>query len=183
MTLLATWTLSLATMVTTTLYTRSQTGMPSKLYSTSNQDCHDVTFSNKSQFCLQHWNGHIHVWQHHGEHTLPVCIWYSHTVPSPGVMICGATRNTSQLTFVHTDSIMNKGRCISVTLRLVTLPFLWDLLKAMFQHDNAQLLLWSIHSPDFLQVENARWMVAEWLAYHHMPVTIVDEWWHLIQVA
>ena len=101
--------------------------------------------------------------------------------------------------FVWIHGGLNNGRHISVVLRSVSLPFILSLQNATLYLDNIRsyvsdivwtyldtgnvwLLPWPVHSPDLLPIENVWWMVAELLAYHYMPVTTVNELWHLVEL-
>ncbi|GFX21375.1 transposable element Tcb1 transposase [Trichonephila clavipes] len=47
----------------------------------------EVVFTNESSICLQHHEGWIRVWRHHGEGMLNSCLMHRHTGPTPGIMI------------------------------------------------------------------------------------------------
>ncbi|GFV33867.1 transposable element Tcb1 transposase [Trichonephila clavipes] len=49
----------------------------------------EVVFTDKSRICLQHHDGRIGAWRHHGERLLNSCVMHRHTCPAPGVMIWG----------------------------------------------------------------------------------------------
>ncbi|GFW96772.1 transposable element Tcb1 transposase [Trichonephila clavipes] len=46
----------------------------------------EVVFTDKSRICLQHHNGRIRVWRHHGERMLNSCVMPRHTGPAPGII-------------------------------------------------------------------------------------------------
>ncbi|GFV24496.1 transposable element Tcb1 transposase [Trichonephila clavipes] len=50
----------------------------------------DVIFSDEPRFYLQHQDGHIHVWRHHGDRILAECIRHRHSGPSSSEMVLGA---------------------------------------------------------------------------------------------
>ncbi|GFU87885.1 transposable element Tcb1 transposase [Trichonephila clavipes] len=85
-------------------------------------------------------------------------------------------------------------------LCLVALPFILILRNTAFQQDkarqhidgivrtfldlkNVRLLPWPARSPDLSPIENILSMVAERLARHHTPVTVVDELRHRAEAA
>ncbi|GFX39625.1 transposable element Tcb1 transposase [Trichonephila clavipes] len=77
------------------------------------QEWRDVIFSNESRFCLQYQGGHIRVWRHRGECTLPLCIRHYHIVPSPGMMAWGAIGYTSRSLLVRIEDTLNSACFIS----------------------------------------------------------------------
>ncbi|GFX05030.1 uncharacterized protein TNCV_3438951 [Trichonephila clavipes] len=101
---------------------------------------------------LQHQDGCIRVWRHHGEHTLAACIRHRHTGTSPGMM--------QDNTKLHVASIV----------------------QTFLDMKNVWLLPWPARSPDLSSIENAWSMVAERLARHQTPVSMVDELWHRVEV-
>ncbi|GFV62787.1 transposable element Tcb1 transposase [Trichonephila clavipes] len=46
-----------------------------------------VVFTDESRICLQHHNGRIRVWRHHGERMLNSCVMHLHTGSAPGNMV------------------------------------------------------------------------------------------------
>ncbi|GFX64312.1 transposable element Tcb1 transposase [Trichonephila clavipes] len=46
-------------------------------------------FTDESRICLQHHDGRIRVWRHHGERMLNSCVMHRHTGPAPGIMLWG----------------------------------------------------------------------------------------------
>ncbi|GFX15240.1 transposable element Tcb1 transposase [Trichonephila clavipes] len=49
----------------------------------------EVVFTDESRICLQHNDGRIRVWRHHGERMLNSCVMHHHTGPTPGIMVLG----------------------------------------------------------------------------------------------
>ncbi|GFW73349.1 transposable element Tcb1 transposase [Trichonephila clavipes] len=49
----------------------------------------EVVFIDESRICLQHHDGRIRVWRHHGERMLNSCVMYRHTGPAPGIVVLG----------------------------------------------------------------------------------------------
>ncbi|GFW13582.1 transposable element Tcb1 transposase [Trichonephila clavipes] len=46
----------------------------------------DIVFTDQPRFCLQHHDGRIQVWRHHGERLLNCCVMHRHNGPA---MVCG----------------------------------------------------------------------------------------------
>ncbi|GFY22057.1 transposable element Tcb1 transposase [Trichonephila clavipes] len=47
----------------------------------------EVVFTDESRVCLQHHDGRIRVWRHHGERMLNTCVMHRHTGPAPGIIV------------------------------------------------------------------------------------------------
>ncbi|GFX79634.1 transposable element Tc1 transposase [Trichonephila clavipes] len=137
----------------------------------------EVVFTDESRICLQHQDGRIRVWRHHGERMLNSCVMHRHTGPAPGIMVWGGIGYHSRIPLVRITSTLNRQRYISQVLELVVLPYLQGFATAIFQQDNAQphvarivqrffvnhhieLFPWSAHSPDIKPIENMLSMVA-----------------------
>ncbi|GFX47035.1 transposable element Tcb1 transposase [Trichonephila clavipes] len=46
-----------------------------------------VVFTDESRICVQHHDGRIRVWRHHGERMLNSCVMHRHTGPASDIMI------------------------------------------------------------------------------------------------
>ena len=153
------------------------------------QEWHNVIFSDKSWFCMQYFDGCIHVCSLQGDCTLPVYIWYYHRSTAPGVMV--TTRNTTSTSLILINDNLNTDWDISDILCHVVVLYLRGLSNVTFQQDNARphvarhvliflntqgirLLPWPAQSPDLLQIENIWSWVAERLAHHRSPINTVD---------
>ncbi|GFW62920.1 transposable element Tcb1 transposase [Trichonephila clavipes] len=49
----------------------------------------DIVFTDESRFCLQHHDGRIRVWRHHGERLLNCCVMHRRNGPAPSIMVWG----------------------------------------------------------------------------------------------
>ncbi|GFW26951.1 transposable element Tcb1 transposase [Trichonephila clavipes] len=47
----------------------------------------EVVFTDEARICLQHHDGRIQVWRHHGERRLNSCVMHHHTGPALGIMV------------------------------------------------------------------------------------------------
>ncbi|GFU55369.1 transposable element Tcb1 transposase [Trichonephila clavipes] len=97
----------------------------------------EVVFTDESRICLQHHDGQIRVWRHHGERMLNNCVMHRHTGPAPGIMVCGGIGYHSRTFLVRIAGTLNRKRYISEVLEPVVLPYLQRLAIALFQQDNA----------------------------------------------
>ncbi|GFY00987.1 transposable element Tcb1 transposase [Trichonephila clavipes] len=57
----------------------------------------EVVFTDESRICLQHHNGWIRVWRHHGERILNRCVMHRHTGPAPDIKITPPAAPPDQL--------------------------------------------------------------------------------------
>ncbi|GFV48305.1 transposable element Tcb1 transposase [Trichonephila clavipes] len=99
----------------------------------------EVVFTDESRICLQHHDGRIRDWRHHGERMLNSCIMHCHTGPAPGIKVWDGIRYHSHTPLVRIAYTLNSQRYISEVLEPVVLPYLQGLATALFQQDNAQL--------------------------------------------
>ncbi|GFW71927.1 transposable element Tcb1 transposase [Trichonephila clavipes] len=97
----------------------------------------EVVFTDESRICLQHHDGRIRVWRHHGERMLNNCVMHCPTGPAPGIMLWGRIRYHSRTLLVRIAGTLNSQRYISEVLEPVVLPYLQGLATAIFQQDNA----------------------------------------------
>lgn len=95
-----------------------------------------IMFSDESHFCLQHHDGHIHVWWHHGECLIESCIMHCHTNPTSGVMVLGAIVFQSHSSLVHINGMLTSTHCIIEVLEPVVVSYFQGHLEAIYQHDN-----------------------------------------------
>ncbi|GFX35156.1 uncharacterized protein TNCV_2330961 [Trichonephila clavipes] len=100
-------------------------------------------------FCLQHQNGRICVWRHHGERTLAACIRHRQTSPSPGVMTWSAIGYTSQSPLVRIDGTLNSTHYIS------------GIVRSFLDMENVRLFPLPARSPNLLPIENVWFMFAD----------------------
>ncbi|GFY11792.1 transposable element Tcb1 transposase [Trichonephila clavipes] len=98
----------------------------------------EVVFTDESRICLQHHNGRIRVWRHHGERMLNSCVMHHHTGPAPSIMVCGGIGYYSRTPLVRIAGTLNSQHYISEVLEPVVLPYLQVLATATFQQDNAR---------------------------------------------
>ncbi|GFX39733.1 transposable element Tcb1 transposase [Trichonephila clavipes] len=94
-------------------------------------------FTDESRICLQHHDGRIRVWRHHGERMLNSCVMNRHTSPSPGIMVWGGIGYHSHNPLVRIAKILNSQHHISEVLEPVVLPYLQGLTTTIFRQDNA----------------------------------------------
>lgn len=95
----------------------------------------DIFFTDESYFCLQHHDGQIRVWRHHGERLLNYCLIYYHTSQAPNIMVWSGIGIHSCTLLVRIVSTLNNQRYISEVLELV-LPYLQSLPSATSQDNN-----------------------------------------------
>ncbi|GFW85534.1 transposable element Tc3 transposase [Trichonephila clavipes] len=141
-------------------------------------ECIEIVFTDESRICLQHHEGRIRVWRHHGERMLNSRVMHRHTGPAPGIMVWGGIGYQSRTPLVNVAGTLNSQRYISKVLEPVVLPYLQGLATAIFQQNNVrphvarivqrffvnhqiELLPWSARSPDPLPIENMWSMVAQ----------------------
>ncbi|GFU44574.1 transposable element Tcb1 transposase [Trichonephila clavipes] len=98
----------------------------------------EIVFTDESRICLQHHDGRIRVWRHHGERMMNSCFMHSHTGPAPGIMVWGGIGYHSRTPLVRIAGTLNSQRYISEVLEPVVLPYLQGLATAIFQQDNAR---------------------------------------------
>ncbi|GFX72109.1 transposable element Tcb1 transposase [Trichonephila clavipes] len=124
-----------------------------------------VVFTGESHICLQHHDGRIRVWRHHGKRMLNSWVMHRHTGPTPGIRVWSGIGHHSRTPLVRIAGTLNSQRYISEVLEPVVLPYLQALGTAIFQQDNArphvarivekffvnhqiELLPWPARSPD-----------------------------------
>ncbi|GFX10768.1 transposable element Tcb1 transposase [Trichonephila clavipes] len=61
----------------------------------------EVFFNDESRICLQHHDGRIRVWRHHGERMLNSYVMQRHTGPAPGIMVWGGIEYHSRTPLVR----------------------------------------------------------------------------------
>ncbi|GFX64950.1 transposable element Tcb1 transposase [Trichonephila clavipes] len=98
----------------------------------------EVIFSDESHICLQHHDGWIPVWRHHGERMLKSCVMHHNTGPAPGIMVWGGIGYHSRTPLVRIAGTLNSQHYISEVLEPVVLPYLQGLDTTIFQQDNAR---------------------------------------------
>ncbi|GFU47942.1 uncharacterized protein TNCV_4967381 [Trichonephila clavipes] len=133
-----------------------------------------MTLMDRAATSRAHQNDCVWIWGHWGERTSAKCIRHSHTGLSSGVIV--------------------------YVLRPVALPFIRVLQNLTLQQNNVQppvagivqtfldtvnvrMLSWPARSSNLSPMENIWSMVAEQIARHHTPVTMVDELWHRVEAA
>ncbi|GFX31620.1 transposable element Tcb1 transposase [Trichonephila clavipes] len=158
----------------------------------------EVVFTDESRICLQHHDGRIRVWRHRGERLLNSCVMHHHTGLAPGIMVWGGIGYHSRTPLVRITGTLNSQRYISEVLEPVVLPYLQDLVTAIFQEDNAQphvarivqrffvnhqieLLPWPSRSPDLSPIENMWSMVAQRLTQITSPAATPDQLWQRVE--
>ncbi|GFU65903.1 transposable element Tcb1 transposase [Trichonephila clavipes] len=72
----------------------------------------DIVFTDESRFCLQHHDGRIQVWRHHGERLLNCCVMHRYTGPATGVMVWNGIRFHCRTLVVRIPGTMNSQRYI-----------------------------------------------------------------------
>ncbi|GFV79525.1 transposable element Tcb1 transposase [Trichonephila clavipes] len=160
----------------------------------------EVVFTDESRICLQHYDGQIRVWRHHGERMLNSCVMHRHTGPAPGIMVWGGIGYHYRTPLVRIAGTLNRKRYISEVLEPVVLPYLQRLATALFQQDNArpyvkrivqkffvnhwiELLPWPAFSPDISPIENMWPMVAQRLTQITPPAVTPDPLWKRVEAA
>ncbi|GFT24698.1 transposable element Tcb1 transposase [Trichonephila clavipes] len=160
----------------------------------------EVVFTDESRICLQHHDGQIQVWRHHGERMLNSCVMHRHTGPAPGIMVWGSIGYHSRTPLVRIAGTLSSQRYISEVLEPVVLPYLQGLVTAIFQQDNArphvacivrrffvnhqiELLPWLARSPDLLPIQNMWSMIAQRLTQITPPAATPDQLWQRVEAA
>ncbi|GFW70730.1 transposable element Tcb1 transposase [Trichonephila clavipes] len=138
----------------------------------------EVVFTDESHIFLQHHDGRIRVWRHHGVRMLNSCVMHRHTGSAPGIVVWGGIGYHSRVPLVRIAGTLNSQYYISEVLESVFLPCLQGLATAIFQQDNArphvarivqrffvnhqiELLPWLANSPDLSPIGNMRFMDAQ----------------------
>ncbi|GFW95908.1 transposable element Tcb1 transposase [Trichonephila clavipes] len=88
------------------------------------EEWNEAVFTDELRICLQHLDGRIRVWRHHGERTLNTCVMHRHTGPAPGTMVWGGIGYHSRTPLVRIAGTLNSKRYISEMLQSVVLPYL-----------------------------------------------------------
>ncbi|GFV21441.1 transposable element Tcb1 transposase [Trichonephila clavipes] len=70
----------------------------------------EVVFTDESRICLQHHDGRIRVWRHHGERMLKSCVMHRHTSPAPGIIVWGGIGYHSRTPPVRIASTLDSQR-------------------------------------------------------------------------
>ncbi|GFT46536.1 transposable element Tc1 transposase [Trichonephila clavipes] len=158
----------------------------------------EVVFIYESCICLQHHDGRIPVWRHHGDRMLINCIMHCHTGPALGIMVWGGIAYHSSTLLVRIADTLNSQHYISEVLEPVALPYLQVMSTAIFQQDNArphvarivqrffsnhpiELRSWLALSPDFSWMENMWFMVAQRLSQITLPAATTDQLWQRVE--
>ncbi|GFW77742.1 transposable element Tcb1 transposase [Trichonephila clavipes] len=81
----------------------------------------EVVFTDESRICLQHHDGWIRVWRHHGERMLNSCVMHRHTVPATGIMVWGGIGYHSHAPLTRIAGTLSSQRYISEVLEPVVL--------------------------------------------------------------
>ncbi|GFX54480.1 transposable element Tcb1 transposase [Trichonephila clavipes] len=97
----------------------------------------EVVFTDESCICLQHHDGRIRGWIHHGVRMLNSSVMHRDTSPAPSIMVWGGIRYHSRTPLVRIAGNLNSQRYISEVLEPVVFPYLQGLATAIFQRDNA----------------------------------------------
>ncbi|GFT18674.1 transposable element Tcb1 transposase [Trichonephila clavipes] len=131
----------------------------------------EVVFTDKSRICLQHLDGRIRVWRHHGEKMLNSCGMHHRTGPAPYIMVWGGIGYHSSTPLVRIAGILKSQCYISEGMELVVVPYFQGLATAIFQHNNVrphvarilqmffvnhqiELLPWPVRCLDLPPIEN-----------------------------
>ncbi|PRD32916.1 UNVERIFIED_CONTAM: tc3a [Trichonephila clavipes] len=100
----------------------------------------DVVYTDESRICLQHHDGRIRVWRHHGERMLNSCVMHHHT---------GAS--CPSLPSDLSTAIFQQDNARAYVARIV---------QRFFVNHQTELLPWPARSPDLSPIENMWFMVA-----------------------
>ncbi|GFV31398.1 transposable element Tcb1 transposase [Trichonephila clavipes] len=131
---------------------------------------------------------------------LDSCVMHHHTGPTPGIMVCAGIGYHSHTPLARIVGTLNNQRYISEVLEPVVLPYLQGLATAIFQQDNARLLVelivqrffvnlqiellpWPARSPDISPMENMWSMVAQRLIQFTPPAATPDQLWQRVEAA
>ncbi|GFV46550.1 transposable element Tcb1 transposase [Trichonephila clavipes] len=87
-------------------------------------ELNEVVIIDESRICLQHHDGQIRVWRHHGERMLNSCVMHCHTGPAPDIMVCGGIGYRSRTSLVRIAGTLNSQRYISGVLEPGVLSYL-----------------------------------------------------------
>ncbi|GFV35425.1 transposable element Tc1 transposase [Trichonephila clavipes] len=121
----------------------------------------EVVFTDESHICLQHHDGRIRVWRHHGERMLKSCAMHRHTGPALGIM------GLVTAIFQHDNAQPHVARIV----------------QSFFVNHQIELLPWPTRSPDLLPIENMWSMVAQRLTQITPPAAIPDQLWQCVEAA
>ncbi|GFY05426.1 transposable element Tc1 transposase [Trichonephila clavipes] len=114
----------------------------------------EVVFTDESSICLQHHDGRIRVWRHHGERMLNSCVMHRHTGPAPSIMLWGGIGYHSSSTYCR-----------------------------FFVNHQIELLPWPARSPNLSPIENMWSMVAQRLTQITSPAATPDQLWQHVEAA
>ncbi|GFT07618.1 storkhead-box protein 1 [Trichonephila clavipes] len=98
----------------------------------------EVVCTEESCICLQHHDGRIRVWRHHGKRMLNSCIIHRHSGPAPGIMVWGGIGYHYLTPLVRIAGTLNSRTLHFRGVGEVVLPYLQGLVTSTFQQDNAR---------------------------------------------
>ncbi|GFV27248.1 transposable element Tc1 transposase [Trichonephila clavipes] len=120
----------------------------------------EIVFTDESRICLQHHDGRIRVWRHHGERMLNSCVMHCHTGPAPGIMVWGGIGYHSRTPLVRIVSTLNSQLYIF----------------------EIELLPWPVRSPDLSPIENM-WSTVDQRLPHITSPAATDQLWLRVEAA
>ncbi|GFT37735.1 transposable element Tcb1 transposase [Trichonephila clavipes] len=117
----------------------------------------EVVFTDESRICLQHYDGRIRVWRHHGERMLR-----RHTGPAPGIM----------------------GLATAIFQQDNARPHVARIVQRFFVNPQIELLPWPARSRDLSPIENIWSMVAQRLTQITPPPAATPyQLWQRVEAA
>ncbi|GFV16683.1 transposable element Tcb1 transposase [Trichonephila clavipes] len=84
----------------------------------------DIAFIDESRFCLQHHDGRIRDWRHHGERLLNFCVMHRSTGPELSIMVWGGIRFHCHALLVRITGTLNSQHFISEVFEPVVFHYI-----------------------------------------------------------
>ncbi|GFU14784.1 transposable element Tcb1 transposase [Trichonephila clavipes] len=154
--------------------------------------------SNQFYFCLQHHDGQIRVLRHRGERLLNCCVTHRHTIPAPGIKVCGGIGFHCHTPLVCITGTLDSQRYISKMLEPVVHSYLQRWPSAICRQDHArphvarnvqgfffthqiELLARRASSLGLPPIENVWSMLAQGLAWYTHPTATQDKLWQYVE--
>ncbi|GFY36547.1 transposable element Tc1 transposase [Trichonephila clavipes] len=137
----------------------------------------EVVFTDDSRICLQHHDGRIRVWRHHGERILNSCVMHHHTDPAQGIMPALHLRG------VGASCTYLQGLATTIFQQDNARPHVARIVQRSFVNHQIELFRWPARSPDLSPIENTWSMVAQRLTQITPPAATPDQLWQRVEAA
>ncbi|GFW08819.1 transposable element Tcb1 transposase [Trichonephila clavipes] len=121
----------------------------------------EVVFTDESRICLQHHDGRIQVWRHHGERMLNSCVMHRHTGHAPGIWY-------------------GVGLATAIFQQDNARPHVARIVQRFFVNQQIELLPWPARSPDLSPIEIMLFMSDQRLTQITPPAATPDQLWQLV---